>query len=368
MEKPTRQNEKAISRANANISISVHEPTPEELRQQQYDTVREIKKLRDASFPSKNGLRPHEILMLSYAPKFHVGQKNFQQFWYYKYAVSNPNELLESLVSKGFIRKCSAVESLGNLKVPELKAILSESGLKATGKKPDLILRITNEVAPDAIERNVNCRNYALTELGKTELQENEYVIYMHGYRYSNISVWTINKAMQGYPARLWRDRIWAELNRLQLEAFRDIDRGNYSPYVSIRYQQADFLIEEKRYGDAITIILDALDKSLNYIAAKRFELEIEFRKTGFKSGTIPSYAELVNDCCGFGFRLLQRILDAFSPSKPYDILISETYDSLKIKKVLLSKDEFISILQSQITGDMNTFLRVCNNVQKRLL
>lgn len=82
MEKPTRQNEKAISRANANISISVHEPTPEELRQQQYDTVREIKKLRDASFPSKNGLRPHEILMLSYAPKFHVGQKNFQQFWY----------------------------------------------------------------------------------------------------------------------------------------------------------------------------------------------------------------------------------------------------------------------------------------------
>ena len=106
----------------------------------------------------------------------------------------------------------------------------------------------------------------------------------------------------------------------------------------------------------------------MNYTAPQKFKLEIEFRENGLKSGEIPSYAELVHDYFGFGFHLLQRVLDAFSPSKPYDILISEAYDSLKIKKVLLSKDEFISILQSQITGDMNTYLLVCNNAQKRLL
>lgn len=67
-------------------------------------------------------------------------------------------------------------------------------------------------------EKKVVSRNHVLTDRGNAELQENKYVLYMHNYKYGNISVWDINRKMQGFPHNLWRDRVWAELNRLYNE------------------------------------------------------------------------------------------------------------------------------------------------------
>ncbi len=40
--------------------------------------------------------------MLSYAPKYTVGEKSFQGFWWNSYGVKNPESVLESLRSRGF--------------------------------------------------------------------------------------------------------------------------------------------------------------------------------------------------------------------------------------------------------------------------
>ena len=162
------------------VSISVHEPTQEDIRKQQYDHVHEVKELQKNSFPSQNGLLPHEILMLSYAHKYFVGQTDFQQFWYYKYAVDNPGRLLESLKERGFIREATAKESLSILTVPELKAIIADENLKATGKKAELISFISENISENVLEKKVVSRNHVLTDLGNAELQENQYVLYMH--------------------------------------------------------------------------------------------------------------------------------------------------------------------------------------------
>ena len=123
------------------ITFEAHEPSPQELAEQRqselHNRVIEIRKLIKNSIPSKNGLRPHEIFMLSYAPFYTTDKTDFPQFWYYDFAIDNPRKLLDILLKGGFIREATAKESVEKLKVAELKKILIEQGIKATGKKDD---------------------------------------------------------------------------------------------------------------------------------------------------------------------------------------------------------------------------------------
>lgn len=351
------------------VSVSVHEPTQEDIRKQQYDHVHEVKELQKNSFPSRNGLLPHEILMLSYAHKYFVGQTDFQQFWYYKYAVDDPGRLLESLKERGFIREATAKESLSTLTVPELKAIIADENLKATGKKAELISFISENISENVLEKKVVSRNYVLTDLGNAELQENQYVLYMHNYKYGNISVWDINRQMQGYPHNLWRDRVWGELNRLYNETITYSSNGNWTQAVAIRHQQSDFLMEEDRYMSALELLVDALHKELNLIAVDRFNLEIELRVNGIKSGEAPSYAEIVSDCHDYSFFQIKKVLEKAEIEKSeIAFRISGMYEHLKLKDLLLSKNEFVDLIIAKIGDKDAEFITICNKAQKILM
>ena len=63
--------------------------------------------------PSKQGLYPHEIMMLEYAPHFKTTHNNFQNFWYWQYSVTEPQAILDSLFERGFTEVGDLRSALG---------------------------------------------------------------------------------------------------------------------------------------------------------------------------------------------------------------------------------------------------------------
>ena len=244
------------------VTITTYEPTHEELTAQweKESSQRAAERVRNFQKDAA-GLYPHEILMIHYAPSYKIGEKDFPQFWRYEYAVDDPAALLKSLYKKGFIREATAKESLSQLKVSELKSILSELGLKTTGKKDELLKRIKESASEEDLSSRILDRRYALTEAGEKELQVNQYVPYMHSHKYYDISMTRMCILVNKHSNMLYRDLLWSEFNRLLGEY---IQSGNIGLYRNTRYNMFQFLMEEKRYSSAFENLAMAFFYDLN--------------------------------------------------------------------------------------------------------
>lgn len=213
------------------------------------------------AFPSSNGLYPHEILMLDYASSYKTSGNSFQNFWKWNYSVLDPQRILDSLFERGFICRGDAASALKRCVVADLKAMLSQKGAKATGKKEELISRILETYSTQELEQTLPDRHYALTELGEQELKENEYVSYLHRHRY--MSVWEMNIMLHiNNPSHLrYRDIIWRELNKQSGEHFQNYDFGLYR---NTRLSMHNFLFEEKKYKTALHLLCEVISFDLS--------------------------------------------------------------------------------------------------------
>ncbi len=348
------------------VSVSIHEYSQNELRKQQDEAVKEIKKLNEKTFPSENGLYPYEILMLYYAPKYCYNENKFPQFWYYKYAVDNPQKLLISLMERGFIRVVNANESIDILKIDELKKILSDEGLKTTGKKADLVKTVKEEISEEKLLKIVSKRKYVLTELGESEIKDNEYVIYLHNYKYDNISIWEINERLQGHPKQLWRDIIWGALNQLTLEASASMAKGSFGLYINNRYQMAEFVLEEKKFDSALNLITDALYYEILYKCVKDYQHEIELRHQKIVKEPLESFPDYVSSFTNYGIKKLNEtfLLLNIEKEKRGEHLL-ECYKDNQFSNIGISKENFVDLLLSQIDGNISSFNHLCKIIEK---
>ena len=150
-------------------------------------------------YPSKQGLYPHEILMLSYAASYYTDAINdYQAFWFYGYDVTNPTGLLLSLSEKEFIEKGDAKSAIMNSTIAELKELLRKFNLKQTGKKEYLAERLLDNVSVSELDEFFPDKKYKLTAKGQAELAENMYVKYVHSNKnkYMDFNVWDVNKKL----------------------------------------------------------------------------------------------------------------------------------------------------------------------------
>ena len=176
-------------------------------------TYEERKKL---SNPTKSGLYVADILLLEYSdcnyPKPNGG---YAGFWWFEYGVRDIGHTLESLERRGFLKWAPVGQCLTTMKVEELKSILGGKGLATTGKKADLIKRITMEIPDGELCLPDSAKKYALTEQGKEELLQNGYIPYMHNHPHKTIegsmfgtefNVWSVNKLFPDGDASNWRE------------------------------------------------------------------------------------------------------------------------------------------------------------------
>lgn len=110
-------------------------------------TFEEIKK---CTIPSENGLYVPEILMLHFCKRYPMPEGTVHYaYWWYKYGVKDVEGLGKSLMDRGFLKI------------------------------------------------NDKTNKYELTERGKKELNDNEYVPYMHKKeQYNDFTVWHLNKKL----------------------------------------------------------------------------------------------------------------------------------------------------------------------------
>ena len=202
------------SSSNDRVKITTHEYTSDEIESQRLERINEIRELDKNAYPSKNGLPPREIMMLSYAEYYATDTDVFPRFWLYDYAIDDPKVILTKLLNGGFIQVASAADSLSRLTVKELKTVLEKHDLPQTGKKAVLIDRIIESISSDELENIVLSRKYKLTDVGQNELKQNEYVPYLHTHKGYWLSVWDLNKMIHEHPEHRWRDLIWGHLNQ----------------------------------------------------------------------------------------------------------------------------------------------------------
>lgn len=174
------------------------------------------------SLPSGRGLYVAEILLLYYCSlgTYPNPKNGYPEFWWYEYGIQDVNYMLSTLERRGFIYFGPLQHSLNGLSVTELKQILKERNLPVSGKKAELIERISQSVSNDELLAAGVKRKYALTDLGQIELEENAYVPYMHKCPQKTIensvseydfNVWSINQLLGYGNTSDWKEVVEAQ-------------------------------------------------------------------------------------------------------------------------------------------------------------
>ena len=129
---------------------------------------------------------------------------------------TNLGQRLEKLMTNGYLRVNSVVEGLEKLTIPELKAILKTKELKVSGKKIDLI----NRVSENFIETELAAYwkpEYRITQLGESLLKEYELFLInrKEGYNFRIAELEAADKELKARnPAFTAQDVIWSLLNK----------------------------------------------------------------------------------------------------------------------------------------------------------
>ena len=288
--------------------------------------------------PQCNGLFPHEVLMLAYAPKYIVGEKSFQKFWWYSYGVKNPETVLESLRTRGFLTVGSIDLSINKLKNAELKDLLKSHNLKLSGSKEELVNRVISEIPSRELESMCPDRYYVLTDLGQRTIDEEPCVLYIHQHPVDGLDIFSLSKLVHTPPYLPYRDKIWQHLNNISMQYLAN---GDFGLYRNCRLRMAAFLEEEGKIRDALNLMCEVLFYDANDMAngfnptfAEIYLDRIDPEFTCIPPGIIrdvQKYQNLLNmtndQLFGFMKQSMSRINNAVAPFTP-----DETFEIVKAK------------------------------------
>lgn len=181
---------------------------------------------KEMGLPSERGLYVSEIFLLDSCkdgalPNY---QNEYPAYWKKQYGLQNVNQVLYSLEKRGFLRMGTAKESVGNQKADQLRRILKKNGLSTSGKKADLVSRVSENISEEDLYVAGVEKKYILTDLGKQELEDNAYVMYMlHNPNYADeddlsgkiFNVWSINKLLGNGDKTNWKEVVDREEQEL---------------------------------------------------------------------------------------------------------------------------------------------------------
>jgi hypothetical protein len=286
------KSQKEINKNSINFDIS-----PTQLNREIIPLETRIK----TAIPSKQGLFPHEILVLHYAPTFYINQSVFQEFWKY-YGILEVKDILSSLLNRGFLKIGNLKDVLKNQKLERLKIILKTNDLKASGKKENIIQILLDKIPHTELDGLFPNKTYSLTNIGEEELKNEEYIIYIHKNGYEDLGIWSLNKLVHTEPYRPYRDKIWQYLNTDCQR--KHLSNGDFGLYRNCKYQMSLFLNKEKKFKGELALLAEVAFYDLsglpnNYNKASFLEIMSEYFFPYEKSHvTIPEGIIYSIVCC----------------------------------------------------------------------
>ena len=152
--------------------------------------------------PVYDGLYAHEILALSYAHKYYPNSQlnHFDGFWLYEYGISDMNELLDSLRDRGFLDIGSLPDALYEANFNDLRKLLKNQGMKASGNKSTVISNLLSVMDIDDLRKLYPNYPYILTNRGTMVLSEKPFIEIVHKDKRYNLSIWDVDIFMTNYP------------------------------------------------------------------------------------------------------------------------------------------------------------------------
>ena len=171
---------------------------------------------KSISFKSSGGLYVAEILLLQYCSygTYPNPKNGYPGFWWFEYGIRNVDVVLESLESRGYIKYQDQITQLHHLNATKLKDISKLLGINPSGNKEDIISDILANSTDEQLTQIIADRKYTLTDKGRSELEENLYIPYMHKHKKKTIegtnfgpefNVWSINRIIGEGDKRNWK-------------------------------------------------------------------------------------------------------------------------------------------------------------------
>lgn len=248
-----KNNSKKVS-FGSDIQFSVNKRNSEDYH------VFDLKKYMNSTYPSKNGLYPHELLVLYNAEKYNIEQKVFPDF-YYNIPDTELLNILKSLIAKDFLKNGSIETTLKNNTLKQLKNVLKENNLKVSGKKSELISRLIENIPEMTLKNYFPDKFYSLTQKGKDELNDNSYIEYVLKKSYCHLNIWEANIAVHKNPTLNIADISWKKLNE---ECGIHFKNRNFNSYRNTLYAMAEELYDEKKFKRALEFLFQICYWDLN--------------------------------------------------------------------------------------------------------
>jgi len=307
---------------------------------------------------SKHGLFPHEILVLGCAHNFYTSGNHFQDSWWSQNGIPDMQKVLDSLVERGFLEIGGIETALNIQKIPALKEVLKDHNLKQTGKKVDLVERVLKEIPEIELNKRFPQRTYSLTELGQEALKAEEYVLYIDRHTYEDLDIWTLNRLVYSKPYSPYRDKIWEYLNECSMKHAKE---NNWGLYRNCRLTMYKFLLEEKKYQEALCMLsevvfydLSGLDnnfdmKYLDIFAPSLFPYESSSAKI------YPAITDMICYC--------QE--EAGVSDDELKVIFTNNMSKLSVPFTLFTVEECIKIVFLERKGDSGTLVKLYDKAKK---
>lgn len=323
-----------LSLVNAELDQMVYEvaKAPELYNDNSQITGTEnLAKLMKRATPSQRGLYPHELSILSSCAKskYKTSNNTFARYWDYNYGIKDPQYILDMLYERGFIEPDDVYATINQLKVPELKQELSALQLKTSGKKADLVERFINATGEAFLIEKYPERYFRLTDLGKLELDENDYL----RYAIYGLDVWDLNRLLTK-GKHTCQEIIYNYLIKQCNYYARRYEMGMYRNSKCELYR---FLFDEKRYLEAVDTLAEVLyyDLSLSSNFDKEYYTKdvlpwwrlpsLTYAKYG--SGMITELAKIQKIMDFTDEKLKSQLKSSFAKITIPDILLLFTVD-----------------------------------------
>lgn len=128
--------------------------------------------------PLEEGLLPGEIILLDWS-NHKSEHANIPAYFEYDYGL-NADIDRHKLIRLGYLTDASPSESLESLRMPELKDILWSNGQKVSGRKVDLIHRITEQIDENLYSSAIPIKSLVCTPTGDKLLKKYSHLVWAH--------------------------------------------------------------------------------------------------------------------------------------------------------------------------------------------
>ncbi|MFL2071585.1 SAP domain-containing protein [Marinilactibacillus psychrotolerans] len=318
-----------------------------------------VEKIIKGMKPNDVGLYPHEILLLSYAPKYYLEGNSYPGFWWYKYGVKDVDKCLISLKNRGFLQIGSLRLAIEKETAAVLKDILKDNGLKVSGKKAELVQRLINEVSEEKLNAIFTNRTYDLTNAGKEVLKKEEYIPYIHRQGIEDLDIWSLSKKVQDKPGYPYRDVIWGYLNERSMVHIKNRDFGLYR---NCRFSMSEFIKEEGKIDNAFALLSEVIRYDLSGLSNG---FSMQFMDI-YADGYFPYKNSIVTMAPGITSRVVdyqekKGLSDNDLKKKLYDEM-----SKIKLPFSVFTDDECVEIVLMEIHKDEENLEKFYNKAKRR--